>query len=86
MPKCCLLGMDIDVPKRRILKGGNFSLINALGPMGIEGYLLLCSNEHYNGFGSILVDDKLEDELEDLLSNFKSTSSLSMTFSRDFSA
>lgn len=66
MDQCCLLGAEINNPDKVIYKTANFTVKPALGQMGIEGYCLICSNEHFIGIGN--VSDSLESELESVLS------------------
>lgn len=54
---------------RIVGRTNNFSVITALGPIGIEGYVLLCTNEHYDGVGGMPAE--FEEELEVLLGRTK---------------
>lgn len=69
MEFCCQLGKDLETPGRRLYKTNNFSIMPTLGQIGIEGYLLLCTNEHYDGFGN--VPQSLEKEFFEILKKTK---------------
>ena len=50
---CCRLGEELYREKNIITETENFFSMPALGPMGIPGYLLLCSKKHYLGYSNI---------------------------------
>jgi len=62
---CCRLGAELDYGKNVLYKTRNFFVVPALGQMGIEGYVLVCSNEHHIGIGGM--PDQLNPELEDIV-------------------
>ena len=63
---CCKLGEQIQEGNYGLLgKIGNFAITPATGPMGKEGYLLICSNEHHIGVGGM--PPELYGELEDVI-------------------
>jgi len=66
LKSCCELGSEIH-KDRVIHKTDNFFVISTLGSIGIEGYLLIISKEHYEGVGD--VPEELYPELNDLASN-----------------
>jgi diadenosine tetraphosphate (Ap4A) HIT family hydrolase len=65
MDYCCELGRDITFNDRVIGRTDNFSVITALGPIGVEGYLLICSNEHHIGVGGM--PSEFDEELGGIL-------------------
>ncbi len=66
---CCALGEELVKKENILLESKNFFVVPALGSMGIEGYLLLCSKKHYQGVGDIPAP--LEKELEKILERVK---------------
>ncbi|MDD5191619.1 MAG: HIT domain-containing protein [Candidatus Nanoarchaeia archaeon] len=65
---CCRLGRAIN-QDRVLCQTSNFFVIPTLGPIGIEGYLLIVPKKHYLGFAE--VPPKLYPELNELLSSVK---------------
>ncbi len=65
MNKCCLLGEQINDSYRVLHEGNNFIVTPALGQLGIEGYLLICSKEHFVGICGMPAN--LDSELEIIL-------------------
>jgi len=61
---CCELGAAIH-EERAIFKTDNFFVIPTKGSIGIEGYLLIVSKEHYEGTGDM--PDELYPELDSLV-------------------
>ena len=59
---CCPLGAELVRATNIVYQTENFFVVPSLGQLGIEGYVLLCSKEHYAGVGSIPEDH--ESELE----------------------
>lgn len=66
---CCPFGEELKNKKNVLLESENFFIVPALGQMGIEGYLLLCSKKHYIGVSSI--PKNLEGELEEMIGRVK---------------
>ncbi|MEA3514205.1 MAG: hypothetical protein U9R34_01910 [Nanoarchaeota archaeon] len=50
---CCRLGNEYQLKKNILYESDNFFVVPSIGQMGIEGYVLLCSKEHYVGIGNI---------------------------------
>lgn len=50
---CCRLGRELLDRHNIIYESENFFAVPALGQLGIEGYLLLCSKKHHIGLGDI---------------------------------
>ena len=69
MDSCCELGAQISRDSDVLYRTDNFSVTPALGQIGIEGYLLVCSNEHYIGIGDMA--DEFDIELEEVLAKTK---------------
>lgn len=65
MDICCKLGEEFVSEKNVLFRSDNFFVVPALGQMGIEGYVLLCSQEHFCGIG--MVPAQYETELEAVL-------------------
>lgn len=65
MESCCNLGAEFDNGKNVLYETDNFFLVPTIGQIGIEGYLLLCSKEHYEGVGGM--PEKYQTELEQTL-------------------
>jgi diadenosine tetraphosphate (Ap4A) HIT family hydrolase len=65
MEPCCTLTRDPIKEGRVIYQGDNFFIFSTLGSMGIMGYVLIASNEHYEGSGDI--PEELHGELNDLV-------------------
>ena len=63
------MGRDIKNPKKIILKTSGFTVFPALGPIGIEGYVLICSNEHFKGIDEM--PSELDKELENVVDRIK---------------
>lgn len=53
MDFCCKLGEEYQLKKNVLYESYNFFVVPTIGQMGIEGYVLLCSKEHYIGIGDI---------------------------------
>ena len=75
MESCCRLGAELVKKDNVLFETDNFFGVPTIGPIGIEGYLLLCSKEHYIGIGGVPEEHRseLEDVLKmtrDLLSDF----------------
>lgn len=68
---CCEFGKDIRDPHRILHQTRNFIVTPSKGPIGIEGYLLICSKEHFASMGDLPLE--LYDELERVLSNTSET-------------
>jgi diadenosine tetraphosphate (Ap4A) HIT family hydrolase len=66
---CCRLGEELYREKHIITQSPNFFSIPSLGPMGIGGYLLLCSKKHYLGYCSIPTE--ILSEFETFFSSIK---------------
>ena len=69
MTFCCRLGDEYASKENILYESDNFFAVPALGQMGIEGYILLCSKEHYLGMGNI--PKEYEPELERILKKTK---------------
>jgi len=67
--QCCPFGEIINRKERILHKTNNFIATPTIGPMEIEGYLLVCSKDHYISLGEI--PQKLCYELENLLNKTK---------------
>ncbi len=50
---CCRLGDEYQLRENVLYESENFFVVPSIGQMGIEGYVLLCSKEHYLGMGNI---------------------------------
>jgi diadenosine tetraphosphate (Ap4A) HIT family hydrolase len=62
---CCELGAILsEEPERVLCETDNFFVAPTLGPIGIEGYLLILSKECFKGIGGI--PDEMYPELEEL--------------------
>jgi len=67
---CCPLGAIPDEePSRVVLETDNFFVAPTIGPIGIEGYLLIISKDHCRGMGDI--DPSDQQELEEVLHQTK---------------
>ncbi len=66
MRSCCILGEQLKRDREVLYRTHNFSVTPAYGQIGIEGYLLVCTNEHYIGIGG--TPSALECELETVIS------------------
>jgi len=53
MSFCCRLGDEYQSKKNVLYESENFFVVPAIGQMGIEGYVLLCSKNHHIGIGNI---------------------------------
>lgn len=53
MSFCCRLGDEYHLKKNILYETDNFFVVPTIGQMGIEGYVLLCSKEHYLGMGNL---------------------------------
>ncbi|MBU2589381.1 MAG: hypothetical protein KKB39_01315 [Nanoarchaeota archaeon] len=66
MESCCELGAILNKEKDRVLfESDNFFIAPTIGPMGIEGYLLIISKKCYSGLGQI--PENQYNELEGLI-------------------
>lgn len=65
---CCELG-EILYEDRLLYQTDNFMVAPSIGPMGIEGYLLILTKEHYIGMGNI--PNSLYPELVDIIDSVK---------------
>ncbi len=65
---CCELGAAL-YEERLLCETPNFFVIPTLGSLGIEGYLLIVSKEHYLGFGMIPPKDR--SEMNELINDVK---------------
>ncbi len=70
MNNCCRLGSAPYDDGRVLLETDNFFIFPALGPIGIEGYLLIASKEHYLGTGEM--PEEFQQELSELVVMTKS--------------
>ena len=66
---CCRLGQELVEGKNILYESNNFFIVPSVGPMGIKGYVLLCSKQHYKGIGDIPKEH--ESELEEVLNKAK---------------
>ena len=57
---CCRLGAEWDNQDNIIFQSKNFFVVPSIGAMEREGYLLICSKEHYDGVGGIPDEQYLE--------------------------
>lgn len=69
MTFCCRLGQELAEGKNILYESDNFFVVPAIGQMGIEGYILVCSKEHFIGVGNILKE--YESELRGVLDKSK---------------
>lgn len=65
MDECCLLGAQINSKDKVIFETENFAVTPALGQMGIDGYLLICTKEHYIGICGM--PPSLDEEFDELI-------------------
>jgi len=79
MESCCNLGSEFQKKSNILYETDNFFLVPAIGQMGIEGYLLLCSKKHFIGVGG--TPKKYNSELEDALKTTRKI--LSETYDSD---
>lgn len=70
MESCCALGEEGRREERILHRTSNFFVTPALGQIGIEGYLLICANEHFRGIGDMPAT--LDSELEALVDKARS--------------
>lgn len=63
--ECCALAVNPRRDGRVIYDGPNFFVSAALGSMGLPGYVLIVSQEHYIGSGDM--PPELHEELDDLM-------------------
>jgi diadenosine tetraphosphate (Ap4A) HIT family hydrolase len=66
---CCRLGAELPKKEHVLYEADNFFVTPCLGQIGIQGYLLLCSKEHFSGVGGL--PRKLHSELEEVLLHAK---------------
>ena len=66
---CCRLGDEYQLKKNILYESTNFFVVPSIGQMGIKGYVLLCSKEHYFGMGNI--PEEQISELETVLDRVK---------------
>jgi len=76
---CCRLGRELLDRHNILYESENFFIVPALGQLGIEGYLLLCSKKHYIGLGDI--PETYYPELENFLD--KTTNVVSSVYGPD---
>ncbi|MEK6757599.1 MAG: hypothetical protein AABX88_00580 [Nanoarchaeota archaeon] len=69
--KCCRLGEERISGKNVLYETDNFFIVPTIGQMEIEGYLLLCSKEHFVGTGNLPME--YDDELINILDKTKET-------------
>jgi len=70
MQACCELGAIVDEdPSRVVWETENFFVAPTIGPIGIDGYVLVISKEHNRGVGDI--DEEDRKELETVLARTK---------------
>ncbi|MBN2052240.1 hypothetical protein JW756_01940 [Candidatus Woesearchaeota archaeon] len=62
---CCALRKEFESNNITVYESDNFFVMPTLGSMGIEGYLLICSKEHFIGVGGM--PEKYHRELEEVL-------------------
>jgi hypothetical protein len=65
---CCKLGKAIN-QERLLCETSNFFVIPTLGSLGIEGYVLIVTKEHFLGFG--MLPSNFYPELNELLGDVK---------------
>ncbi len=65
MSICCLIGAEREREYKILLETDHFFVVPALGQMGIEGYVLLCTKEHSYGLASM--DTSHDDELNHVI-------------------
>ena len=65
MDGCCRLGAELNQKRNVLCETDNFFVVPSIGQIGIEGYVLLCSKEHFIGVGGM--PEKHYSELEDAL-------------------
>lgn len=53
MDSCCALGAEYDRRRQILHETDNFFVLPTLGPIGIEGYLLIVSKKHHIGIGGM---------------------------------
>ena len=67
---CCEIGEKLRKGKGRLLcETENFFVFPTLGPIGIEGYLLIATKQHYLGFG--MIPSEQYPELNELIKDTK---------------
>lgn len=59
----CNLCKEEEKEENILYKTDNFFIVPTIGPMGIEGYLLICSKEHYMGIGNLPAEQEQELEM-----------------------
>lgn len=64
MGPCCELGAKLNDEKQVLYQTDNFFVAPAIGPIGIEGYVLVLPKKCYNGVGNI--PEELHTELEEV--------------------
>ncbi len=69
MGSCCRLGDEYQLKKNILYESDNFFVVPTIGQMGIDGYVMLCSKEHYIGMGNI--PEEHTSELESVLEKIK---------------
>ena len=65
MNPCCPLGSEFNSKENILYETDNFFIVPSIGQIGIEGYLLVCSKDHYIGIGGM--PEEYQSELEDVL-------------------
>jgi diadenosine tetraphosphate (Ap4A) HIT family hydrolase len=66
---CCQLGAELEAKTKILYESDNFFITPTIGPIGLEGYVLLCSKDHFLGVGGMPV--KYRPELEEVLKHAK---------------
>lgn len=80
MDVCCPLGKNrCDQEKRILYQTQHFFVTPAVGPMGIKGYVLICTKEHFRSIGDI--PERWDSELETLVGDTRKV--LGMHYSPD---
>jgi len=79
METCCNLGNEFDKKRNILYETDNFFVVPTVGQIGIEGYLLICSKEHFIGVGGM--PEKYQQELEETIK--KTRNVLSKTYNSD---
>ena len=66
---CCELGTELHKQNRVLCETDNFFVFPTLGPIDIEGYLLIATKKHYLGFG--MIPSEQYSELNELIKETK---------------
>ncbi|MBN2423122.1 HIT domain-containing protein [Candidatus Woesearchaeota archaeon] len=59
---CCKFGFILERKKDILYETEHFFVIPSIGQLGIEGYLLICSKQHFEGYGTVLKEFDAEFE------------------------